>query len=241
MKTENQEIYSKHFSSQFNEELEELRTDMMTMGGLVERQVSDAITALLTSDAALAEATRDQDRETNRHERSIDEKCTTVIALRQPAAVDLRLILSISRAVRDLERIGDEASSIARQASKLAEGPHSVQGMQEVRHIGNLVSDMLRDALTAFARRDMDLAYKVVKMDQQVDREYQTVIRSLITFMMEDPRSITSAMNVIWVLRSLERIGDHTCNLAEQLVYQVNGADVRHFSLDEFEDAIEGY
>ena len=239
MSATNSEIYSKHSSSQFNEELEGLRTDMLTMGGTVERQVNDSINALMNRDIDLAEATRELDRDVNRAERDINAKCTMIIARRQPAAVDLRLLMSINRAVVDLERMGDEATRVAKYVIDLYSSDSTVRGLQEVKHIGTLVAEMLKDALTAFARRDMELAYSVVKRDQQVDKEYTTAMRSLITYMMEDTRAITSVLNMIWVLRSLERIGDHACTLAEHLVYQVSGTDVAHASLEDIEDIID--
>lgn len=230
--------YSTHISQQFNEELETIRTQMLTMGGIVERQVNDSIEALLTGDEELAEQARRIDKQTNEMELMIDEQCTMTIARRQPAASDLRLILSISRAVSDLERIGDEASRIAQQAIEMAESGRTQHGFQEVRHIGNVVRDMVKDVLTAFARNDLEMAYRVAKQDRNVDQEYRTAMRTLVTFMMEDVRSISSIMNVIWVLRSLERIGDHARNLAEHLIYQVSGTDVRHQSLKSIKKTV---
>ncbi|MBS98831.1 MAG: phosphate transport system regulatory protein PhoU [Oceanospirillaceae bacterium] len=230
--------YSNHISHQFNEELEAIRTQMLTMGGIVERQVNDAIEALLTSDIELAEQARRIDKQTNEMELTIDEQCTTTIARRQPAASDLRLIISISRAVADLERIGDEASRIAQQAIEMSEGSRTQHGFQEVRHIGNLVRDMVKNVLTAFARNDLEMAYRVAKQDRNVDQEYRTAMRTLVTFMMEDVRSISNIMSVIWVLRSLERIGDHARNLSEHLIYQVSGTDVRHQSLQSMKKTV---
>lgn len=231
--------FSTHISQQFNTELETIRTQMLTMGGIVERQVNDAVTALLTADVELAEQSRLIDRQTNEMELMIDEQCTTTIARRQPAASDLRLIISISRAIVDLERIGDEATRICNQAIELANGDRSHQhGFQEVRHIGNLVRDMVKNVLTAFARNDLEMAYRVAKMDRDVDQEYRSAMRALVTFMMEDARAISAIMNVIWVLRSLERIGDHARNLAEHLIYQVSGTDVRHKSLQTIRDTV---
>jgi phosphate transport system protein len=224
--------YSTHISQQFNEELETIRTQMLTMGGMVEHQVNDAIEALLTADVDRAEASRKVDQQTNAMELMIDDLCTTTIARRQPAASDLRLIVSISRAVSDLERIGDEASRICRQAIELAQSGTSQRGHQEVRHIGNLVRDMVRNVLT-------EMAYLVAKQDKEVDREYRTAMRSLVTYMMEDPRAISSVLSVIWALRSLERIGDHARNLAEHLIYQVSGTDVRHRSLKQIRQTVE--
>ncbi|MGB0466041.1 MAG: phosphate signaling complex protein PhoU [Pontibacterium sp.] len=229
--------YSSHISQQFNDELEQIRTALLTMGGVVERQVNDAVQALLTGDSDLAEQSRRVDQQTNQMELQIDEQCTTIIARRQPAASDLRLIIAVSKAVSDLERIGDEASRICRHAIDLAKEGDSQRGYQEVRHIGNLVREMVKDVLTAFARNDTELAYRVAKQDKAVDQEYRTAMRLLATYMMEDPRAITGTLNVIWVLRSLERIGDHACNMAEHLIYLVSGTDVRHATLKQIKQA----
>ena len=209
------------------------------MGGVVERQVHDAIIALLDSDAELAEQSQKVDNHTNEMEVMIDEQCTTIIARRQPTASDLRLILAVSRSTTNLERMGDEASRICRHAIELVEEGESPRGYQEVRHIGNLVREMVKDVLTAFARNDAELAYRVAKMDKSVDQEYRSAMRSLATFMMEDPRSISSVMNVIWVLRSLERIGDHARAMAHHLIYLVSGTDVRHESLKQIKKTVE--
>jgi phosphate transport system protein len=242
------DTFSTHISQQFNDELEQIRTELLTMGGIVERQVHDAIEALLTGDAELAEQSRRADKQTNDMELMIDERCTTIIARRQPAASDLRLIVAIYKAVNELERMGDEASRICRHAIELVEDGESQRGYQEIRHIGNLVRSMVKDVLTAFARNDTELAYHVAKQDKAVDQEYRTAMRSLMTYMMEDSRAISSCLNVIWVLRSLERIGDHSRNLAEHLIYLVSGTDVRHQPLSKIkqtagisgDDDIEG-
>ncbi len=242
------DTFSTHISQQFNDELEQIRTELLTMGGIVERQVHDAIQALLTGDAELAEQSRRVDTQTNDMELMIDERCTSIIARRQPAASDLRLVVAISKSVNDLERMGDEASRICRQVIELVEEGESQRGYQEVRHIGSLVSSMVKDVLTAFARNDTELAYHVAKQDKAVDQEYRTAMRSLMTYMMEDSRAISSCLNVIWVLRSLERIGDHSRNMAEHLIYLVSGKDVRHqplskikqtAGLDDLEDSPE--
>lgn len=231
--------FSTHISQQFNEELEKIRTQMLTMGGIVERQVSDAVEALLSGDVELAEQSRRMDQQTNDMELMIDEQCTTTIARRQPAASDLRLIVSISRAVSDLERIGDEASRICKIAIDMSDRGANQRGFQEVRHIGSLVRDMVKDILTAFARNDLELAYRVAKQDRNVDQEYRTAMRSLVTYMMEDPRAISNVLNVIWALRSLERIGDHARNLSEHLIYLVSGTDVRHQSLKQMKATVQ--
>jgi len=226
--SDNSRIYSQHISKQFNDELEKLRSDFSKMGEVVARQTRDAVNSLLTQDKELAQSVVDGDRETNEFERRIDQECTQIIALRQPTAIDLRLIMSVSRAVVDLERIGDEASRVAKQTIDLVQSENGTKGLKEIRHTGELVIEMLNLALEAFNTQDTELAYKVVKFDLDVDQEYQSAMRSLITFMMEDSRSITNVLKAIWVLRSLERIGDHACNLSEQLIYQVIGKDVRH-------------
>nr|WP_163501400.1 phosphate signaling complex protein PhoU [Halomonas socia] len=230
------DTHSQHISKQFNQELEELKTHLMAMGGLVEKQVQDAVTALLDGDSRLAERVRDNDDAVNDMQLKIDDECTRVLARRQPAASDLRLVLAVIRATSDLERIGDEASKIARNAMSLAEAGNGSKGFIEVRHISEHVRKMVRDALTAFARFDIDLALEVVHEDEAVDSEYTTAMRSLMTFMMEDPRSITSVLSVMWILRALERIGDHANNLAEYVVYLVKGLDIRHIDPDELDE-----
>jgi phosphate transport system protein len=235
---ESNNIYSQHTSHKFNEELEKLRSDFLEMGMLVKQQVKDSLHALLNRDVALAELTEQLDHKTNTFENSIDRDCEHIIALRQPAAVDLRLVLSINRAVVDLERIGDEASRVAKQAIDLTKNDGRTNSLHEVSHIGELVTEMLNSVLVAFETGDVELAYKVVKSDHDVDREYQSAMRSLITFMMEDSRAISSVLNIIWILRSLERIGDHACNLAEQVIYQVSGTDVRHMDTGEIKKVV---
>ncbi|MEA2119087.1 phosphate signaling complex protein PhoU [Halovibrio sp. HP20-50] len=232
------DTHSKHISRQFNQELEELKTHLMAMGGLVEKQVQDAVFALLEGDTRLAEQVRDNDRQVNDLQLQIDDECTRVLARRQPAASDLRLVLAVIRATSDLERIGDEASKIARNAMLLGENGSAVRGLVEVRHISEHVRKMLRDALTAFARFDTDLAMQVVREDELVDDEYSSAMRSLMTFMMEDSRSITSVLSVMWVLRALERVGDHADNLAEYVVYLVKGLDIRHSDTDALEPKV---
>jgi len=234
----NSDTHSQHISRQFNQELEELKTHLMAMGGLVEKQVQDAVYALLEGDSHLAEKVRDNDRQVNDLQIQIDDECTRVLARRQPAASDLRLVLAVIRATSDLERIGDEASKIARNAMLLSESSGSIRGLVEVRHISEHVRKMLRDALTAFARFDTELAMQVVREDELVDDEYGSAMRSLMTFMMEDSRSISSVLSIMWVLRALERVGDHANNLAEYVVYLVKGLDIRHTDLDSLDQAV---
>ena len=211
----------------------------MTMGGLVEQQVASAIRALLDTDASLAIETQFQDNVVNRYETEIDEALTLILARRHPAAIDLRMVIAMSKANTDLERIGDEAAKIARIAQNLCEEGGSPRGYMETRHIGNQVRIMIHDALDAFARLDVDQALRVLLADADIDREHQSAMRTLMTYMMEDPRHISRVMNVMWVLRSLERIGDHARNISEQVIYMVKGLDVRHTDVKEIEEKVQ--
>jgi phosphate transport system protein len=231
-----QEDYMHHISGQFNSELEGLRNHMLEMGGKVEQQLASAIEALVNMDSGQAEMIINRDHEVNQMEMSIDDQCASILARRQPAASDLRLVVAIIKVNTDLERIGDEAAKVARQAMRLSESSNSPSNFIEIRHIGTSVSDMLRRALDAFARLDVKAAVEVVKNDRAVDREYGSALRSLMTFMMEDPRGIGGILDEMWALRSLERIGDHASNIAEHVIYLVRGMDVRHGRLAELED-----
>lgn len=228
-------VYGDHISNQFNNELMSLKTRFLEMGGTVEIQVNNALHAVLDGNSQLAEQTRASDKDVDRMEMDIDEEATLIIARRQPAARDLRLVISVIKMVADLERVGDEANKIARLALKLADDGQASRGYVEVRHIGRHVLSMLHDALDAFARLDSRQALQVMREDRQVDEEYQAAIRALLTFMMEDARNISRCMSVIWILRSLERVGDHACNIAENIIFMVKGEDVRHASVEEAE------
>ena len=217
-----------HISRHFNEELEQIKTQLLTMGGLVEAQVTDAVNALLNADSALAQEVISREATIDAMELEIDEDCTNIIVRRQPAASDLRMVRAVTHAVGDLERIGDEAKKIAKMAIKLAEEGSAPGGYVELRHIANSVRKMVNDSLDAFARYDADVAEETHRADKQVDMDYKSAMREMITYMMEDPRSITRVMNVIWALRSLERVGDHAKNICEQVIYLVRGKDIRH-------------
>lgn len=232
------DAHSHHISQQFNEELEQVKNHLLEMGGLVERQVGDAIKSIIDADSELAVSVRANDKLINQMELDIDEECTRIIARRQPAASDLRLIIAASKAVNDLERIGDESAKVARLAIKLCDEGESPRGYVEIRHIGDRVRRMTQSALTAFARLDVEGALAVAREDKDVDLEYESAMRELVTFMMEDPRSIKRVMNIIWALRALERIGDHARNIAESVIYLVKGKDVRHSSIDEMQRQI---
>ncbi|TVP89170.1 MAG: phosphate transport system regulatory protein PhoU [Pseudomonadaceae bacterium] len=233
------EGFSHHISQQFNAELEEIRTLLLEMGGLVEKQINDAVNALVSGDGELAEKVRDSDQAVNRMELQIDDECLRILARRQPAASDLRLVMSINKIIVDLERIGDEASKIAKRALQLVDEGQAPRGYVECRHIGAHVRKMVQDSLDAFARLDSDQAFAVAREDKIVDQEYKTAMRELVTYMMEDPRSIGRVLNVLWVLRSLERVGDHARNIAEQVIYLVIGRDVRYQGLKQMEATLQ--
>lgn len=228
-----------HISQQFNTDLEKLRTELLEMGGLVEDQLADAIKAIETADGALAEKVLETEKEVDRREIHLDKECTDILARRQPAASDLRLVLMVTKATRDLERMGDEAAKIAKMALALNDEGESPRGYVELRHLASQVCKIVNVALDAFARFDVYAAIKVVRDDKDIDIEYKSSLRELITYMMEDPRAIKRVMNIMWALRALERIGDHARNIAEHVIYLVHGMDVRHISPSEIEKKIE--
>jgi phosphate transport system protein len=206
---------------------------VLAMGGLVESQLSRAIAAVVTGDSELGLQVANDDYKVNALEVSIDEECSRILATRAPAAGDLRLIVAIIKTITDLERIGDEAEKIGFLASRLAAMDRPADSYRELKTLGTHVLHMLRDAMNAFARLDDAASIKIVLEDERVDEEYEAIQRQCITFMMEDPRSIKRVMNVTWAARSLERIGDHSKNICEYVVYMVQGRDVRHTDLSE--------
>ncbi|WP_412478929.1 phosphate signaling complex protein PhoU [Azonexus sp. IMCC34839] len=220
---------SQHVSSQFDEELSRLRTHVLQMGGLVETQISSAIEAYTTGEVASVKTIVDTDRKVNDLEKAIDDDCAHVIAKRQPTASDLRLVLGISKIVTDLERAGDEAKKIAKGVRRIYEAGHmpSQYGIG-IRHLAEAALTMVRQALDAFARLDAELAKAVISADNDVDVEFKSIIRQLITHMMEDPRTITTSIDIIWIARAIERIGDHAKNVSEQVIFIVEGRDIRH-------------
>ena len=224
---------SDHISKRFNEDLEDVRNHVLKMGGLVETQLSKAIAAIVTGDSALGLKVANDDYKVNDLEVTIDEECSRILATRSPAASDLRLIVAIIKTITDLERIGDEAEKIGFLASRLATMDRPSDSYRELKNLGNHVLQMVRDAMDAFARLDVKASMDVVREDDDVDEEYDTIQRQCITFMMEDPRSIKRVMNVTWAARALERIGDHAKNICEYTVYMVEGRDVRHTAIAE--------
>ncbi len=229
-----------HISQQFNAELEDIRSRVLSMGGLVEQQLSDALGAVLDENTELAERVIASDLKVNAMEVAIDEDCTRVVARRQPAASDLRLILAVIKTITDLERIGDQAEKVARIALRLTGSRENRTHYSDLVHLGDHVRQLLHDALDAFARMDPEAAVMVAREDMNVDKEYEALMRQLITYMMEDPRTITRSLDVIWAARALERIGDHARNICEYVVFLVKGKDVRHVSLDQMEEEVRG-
>lgn len=228
-----------HISQQFNAELEELKTELLEMGGMVEQQTIDSVKSIINADSDLAERVISREEDVDRMEMNMDERCVRVLARRQPAASDLRMVMAVSKITRDLERMGDEAHKVSVMAIQLNENGKAPTGYVELRHIGKAVHKMVIKAMDAFAHFDVDLALEVARKDRKVDQEYTSAMRELATYMMEDPRSITRCMNIIWALRSLERIGDHASNIAEHVVYLVKGMDVRHIEVKEMEKRLK--
>ncbi|MEM9601856.1 MAG: phosphate signaling complex protein PhoU [Pseudomonadota bacterium] len=219
---------NQHTSHRYNEELEDVRNRVLQMGGLVEQQVANGLKALLDVDSELGQEVLDTDHQVNGMEVEIDELCTQVLALRQPAASDLRLVLMVIKTITDLERIGDEAQKLGRVSVSLSTQPRRPAYYAELRHLGEHVKAVLRDTLDAFARMDVDAALRTAKQDGDIDREYDSLSRLLISHMMEDPREIRNILEVSWCARALERIGDHANNICEYVVYLVHGKDIRH-------------
>lgn len=231
--------FDQHISGQFNQELKAVRQEVFNMGGLVEKQLTDALQAIQQEDSALAEQVVERDQRINRLEVDIDEACTRIIAKRQPAARDLRFILAIIKTISDLERIGDEAERLAHVAreSFSRDQQHLLVSLE---NLGQQVLGMLKDVLNAFARLDPEAALSVHQQDRRADRQYEALTRQLMTYMMEDSRSIPRIMDVMWAARSLERIGDRCQNIAEYVIYFVHGKDVRHLSPEAMARMVEG-
>ena len=231
---------SEHISKQFNAELEAVRSSVLQMGGLVEEQIEQAIEALTTGNIGLIEQVIADDYRVNAMEVSIDEICSQIIARRQPTAGDLRMIMTVIKTITDLERIGDEAAKIARMAHLIYVTEHKrMPRFIEIRHVANIALDMLRKSLDAFARLDVKTAAQVVRQDELVDEEFRSIIRQLITFMMEDPRMISTSIEILFAAKAVERIGDHAKNISEYVVYLVKGKDVRHITVEEVEREIQ--
>ena len=221
--------HSDHLSKQYDSDLEDIRSRVLQMGGLVEAQILSAIECLGTGNYDLMAQVTDTDRRVNSYEIEIDDACAHVIAKRQPAAGDLRLIMAVSKIVTDLERTGDEAEKIARMARQIYErGRLQIPRSGDVRQAGQLAVAMLRRVLDAMARLDAVEAERIIDEDATIDDAFRGIVRQLVTYMMEDPRTISTALDIVWIAKAIERIGDHAKNIAEQVIYIVHGTDVRH-------------
>lgn len=223
-----QQKLSKHISGQFNAELEEIRNQVLVMGGLVEQQLSDALVVMHKQDLALARQIVTKDQQVNALEVAIDEDCTRIIAKRQPAASDLRLVLVVLKTITDLERIGDAAKRISHMV--LDNANQTQPPLVSIENMGRRAVSMLHQGLDAFARMDLAAAIAVHKQDSQLNRDYESIVRELMTYMMEDSRSIPQVLKVLWCVRSLERVGDRVQHLCEYIIYFVEGKDMRHRS-----------
>ena len=234
-------IIGQHISGQFNKELEDLRHKVLTMGGLVEEQIELAITAFSTGDVEMAELVIKQDNQVDALEVAIDQECMQILALRQPAAFDLRLIITVIKIVNDLERAGDMAERIAEMAIQLSGDKNNSRQDEyyELEHMAELVQNMLHGALDLFARMNIEDVTLITGLDENVDREYGSIIRQLITKMMENPRNITRMLDILWIARALERTGDLACNICVHLIYMIKGEDVRHLTQSELENKIK--
>ncbi len=222
-----------HTSQRYDAELEGVRSRLLEMGGLVEEQCRKALKALVKDNVELAREVAESDYRVNEMEVEISARCTDILALRQPAASDLRVVVSVIRMTADLERIGDEAEKIARHALLLSERRDAASFRGDPKHLGKQAIAQLRGALDAFARMDVRAAIETAAQDPEIDQEFESVTRLLISHMMEHPASVKSLLRVNWCARALERIGDHAVNLCEEVVFQVKGSDVRHLSLSE--------
>lgn len=229
-------MHSEHTFKQYDAELEALRGKVLEMGGLVEQQIVQALEALVKLDSNLAKEVMGNDHLVNALEVQIDEGCSQIIARRQPAAGDLRMVMMMVKTITDLERIGDEATKIARTAQKIFDEDRMYKPrFNEIKSMVALVREMLRTALDGFARLDVSKTVEVARQDEQVDEHFRSAMRQLITFMSEDPRTISMSLEVLFVAKAIERIGDHAKNIAEYVVYMVKGKDVRHISVQEME------
>src|ERR1700753_3235267 len=231
---------SHHISRRFNEDLERVRSKVLGMGGFVEQHLHKAVTALVEGDSTLGELVAMDDYQVNNMEVSIDDVCSRILSTRALAAGERRVIVAIIKTITDLERIGNEGEKIGYIASRLATMERPADKYREIKHLGRVVQDMVHSALDAFARMDAEAALQVARQDIAVDEEYESIQRQTITFMLEDPRTIRRHLDVMWVVRSLERIGDHAKNIGEYVIYMVHGRDVRHTDLADVERELRG-
>jgi phosphate transport system protein len=231
----------KHLSSQFDAELNRVSARVMEMGGLVEAQIRTAVQALISFSSAAAEQVVQNEKRVNALEVEIDYELSSIIARRQPTARDLRLLMAFSKATANLERMGDEANKMARMVQSIIEsGAARSLPSSELRVAAEMASDLLRKTLDAFARLDTNAAVAILKEDDLIDEEFNGFVRKLITYMMEDPRKISASLDLLFLAKAIERIGDHSKNVAEQVIYLVEGKDVRHQSIEQVVSALQG-
>ena len=231
---------TEHTNKQFDSDLERVRSDFLKMGGLVEAMIRQGVDSLIDGDLSLVDEVREHEKEVNRLEVQIDERISHILARHQPTAIDLRLLLAVSKMLTDMERSGDEAEKIAVMSRRIHEGETRHLPIIELRHMTDNVLAMLRHSLDAFARLDAIQAAQVVRSDKEVDKEWKATLRHLITYMIEDPRTISHAIDLIFIARALERIGDHAKNMSERVIYMVHGADVRHTGVKNTERLARG-
>ncbi len=230
----------KHLSTQFDSELNAVSSRVMELGGLVESQIRNAIYALSQFSAEVADQVTEAEAKVNIMEVEIDRDLSSIIARRQPTARDLRLLIAISKTTANLERVGDEAEKIARMVKSIIHsGAARSLPASELRVAADLASGLLRKALDAFARLDITAAVSILKEDDQIDKEFDGFVRKLITYMMEDPRTISASLDLLFLAKAIERIGDHAKNIAEFIIYVVKGTDVRHSSMAQIESAVK--
>ncbi len=228
-----------HTFKQFDTDLENMRARVLQMGGLVEQQISQAMEALLNADFELADHVIANDHIINGMEVGIDEDCAQIIARRQPTASDLRMIITAIKTITDLERIGDEAAKIARMVREIHDsGRVTSTRFNQISFMNEIVLEMLHRVLDGFARLDIGDTVLIARKDREVDEEYHLVLRNLITYMMEDPRNIRNFIEIMFVAKSIERMGAHSRNISEYLVYMVKGKDIRHTAIDEIEQHV---
>lgn len=219
---------TEHTYKQFDVDIDQIRSELLSMGGYVQTMIADAMEVVAHGSADLTDRVRQHEKQVNALELDIDNRITSLIARRQPTAVDLRIVMAVSKMLTDMERCGDEAESIAKRASLIHDDAKRFVPDLELQHMSTAVMGMLNDVMDSFARHDSTLAAEIVKRDKQVDKEWKGALRGLISYMIEDPRTITGGIEMLFIARSLERIGDHCKNMAERIIFMVHGADVRH-------------
>lgn len=230
-----------HTSKQYDADLEKIRTQVLQLGGMVEMQISRALEGLQSGDQVLLDEVIDADHQVNLREVELDEACTHLIAKRQPTAIDLRMVMMVIKTITDLERIGDEAKKIAKAARRLHAQDSGTSGPNiNLAHAATIATEMLRSSLDAFARLDIEITTHVIRQDKEVDDAFKGIMRQLITYMMEDPRTISRCLDLLFIAKAIERIGDHAKNMSEYVIYMVKGRDVRHIGTEAIEREVSG-